>query len=331
MRQKFVFQWHITHRCNLRCQHCYQEDYNKDLNKEELTDIFYKILEYINAHNYIGHINFTGGEPLLSNHFFDLLDLCKKYHITFGILTNGTLIDEEIVKKLLQYDELRFVQVSIDGIKETHDRIRGEGNFDKTLSAIRLLKQVHIQTMVSFTCTKNNFKELKDVIKICRKNGVDRFWTDRLIPIGNNTLDIVSTDEYMQYLKILGRESRKAKRNPFVKMRIHTNRALQFVCGCEENCYRCSAGKSLLTILADGTLLPCRRLPLPLGDLTVAHIDSIINNNETIHMLNEENLAPECEKCTYINHCKGGAKCLTYAVTGKLIGQDINCPFSTSY
>jgi len=330
MKQKFVFQWHITHRCNLRCQHCYQEDYNKDLGKEELTDIFYKILEYVSEHNYIGHINFTGGEPLLSSYFFDLLDLCNKHHITYGILTNGTLINREVADKLFQGEGLRFIQVSIDGVKKTHDYIRGVGNFDKTLSAIRLLKQVHIQTMVSFTCTKNNYKELKDVIKICKKNGVDRFWTDRLIPIGNNMLNIVSTDEYLQYLKVLGKEARKAGRNPFVKMRIHTNRALQFVCGCAENCYRCSAGKSLLTILADGTLLPCRRLPLSLGNLTTEHIDAVTNNNKIIQKLSEERLAPECEKCRYKNNCKGGAKCLTYAVTGKLIGKDINCPFSTN-
>lgn len=330
MKQKIVFQWHITHKCNMRCQHCYQEDYSKDLGKEELTEVFYKILEYIKEHNYIGHINFTGGEPLVSDYFWDLLDLCKKHHITFGILTNGTLINNEIVEKLVQYEGLRFVQVSIDGVQQTHDHIRGSGNFDKTLSAIKLLKQVHVQTMVSFTCTKNNYKELKEVIRICKKAGVDRFWTDRLIPIGNNLLDIVSTEEYMQYLKVLGKESKKAARNPFVKMRIHTNRALQFMCGCVENCYRCSAGKSLLTILADGTLLPCRRLPLPLGNLTKDPIDSIVNNSELIRQLKEDEVASECKKCTYLNHCKGGAKCLTYAVTGQLIGRDINCPFTSN-
>ncbi len=326
MKRKFVFQWHITHKCNLRCRHCYQEEYNKDLGKEELTNIFYRILEYIRNNNYIGHINFTGGEPLFSEYLFTLLDLCKKYHITFGLLTNGTLIDNAMVKRLVQYEELRFVQVSIDGVEQTHDQIRGVGSFEKTINAISLLKRVRIQTMVSFTCSKYNHKELRDVIKICKKSGVDRFWTDRLIPIGNNMLDIVSTEEYMQYLKILGKESKKAARNPFVKMRIHTNRALQFVCDCVENCYRCSAGTSLLTILADGTILPCRRLPLPLGNIMTDDIEFIINNHELIMELKKQDIPSECQKCTYVNRCKGGAKCLTYAVTGQLQGRDINCP-----
>lgn len=115
MRQKFVFQWHITHRCNLRCQHCYQEDYNKDFDFDSLTEIFYKILDYLKMYDYIGHINFTGGEPLVSKHFWKLLDLCHEHNITFGILTNGTLIDRIVAERLAEYKELRFVQVSIDG------------------------------------------------------------------------------------------------------------------------------------------------------------------------------------------------------------------------
>lgn len=330
MRRKFVFQWHITHRCNLRCEHCYQEEYGTDLGEEELIDIFYKVKQFIQEQGWIGHINFTGGEPLVSEHLWTLLDLCDKYHISFGILTNGTLLNREIIERLKQYKGLRFVQISIDGKKSTHDEIRGEGNFEKARNAIGLLRQFGIQSMVSFTCSKKNYKELKEVIRICEHEKVDRFWTDRLIPTGSNQLETVSTLEYMDYMKVLGKESRRATRNPFIKTKIHTNRALQFYCNGEEKCYQCSAGKTLLTILADGTLLPCRRLPIEIGKVTEHKISKLLSDSDIIQKLREEELPVPCRTCRFRCNCKGGAKCLTYAVTGQFTGRDINCPFTES-
>ena len=327
MKQKFVFQWHITHKCNLRCKHCYQEEYCTDLQEQELVQTFFKILDFVKEKEYIGHINFTGGEPLVSDCLWKLFDLCTEHNITFGILTNGTLIDESVAEQLTGYKGLRFVQVSIDGIKSTHDAIRGEGNFDRAMNALRLLRQAGIQTMVSFTCTKKNYKELKHVIRLCERAKVDRFWTDRLIPTGNNQLELVSTKEYIRYMKVLGRESKRAKRNPFIRTKVHTNRALQFMCGCEERCYNCSAGKTLLTILADGTLLPCRRLPIEIGRIqTDATISELIEHSEIIQQLKTAKLPIECRQCKYRCCCKGGAKCLTYAVTGNIDKKDINCP-----
>lgn len=326
MKQKLVIQWHITHACNLRCRHCYQEAYSKDLDVEDLENIFSQVQNYLRENNYIGHINFTGGEPLVSKHLWQLLDRCEKNNITFGILTNGTLMDTFTVEKLSQYKKLSFIQVSIDGVKATHDSIRGEGSFEKTMGGIKRLKKAKIQTMVSFTCSKSNHKELKDVIRLCEKAGVDRFWSDRLIPMGSNTLDIVSTEEYRDYMKILGDEARRAKKLPWIRTRVHTNRALQFLCGCGDM-YECSAGKNLLTILADGTLLPCRRLPLELGNLVTDELENIIKNSEIIQELRADNIAEECKKCLMASKCKGGAKCLTYAVTGGFVGKDVNCPF----
>lgn len=325
MKPKFVIQWHVTHKCNLRCRHCYQEDYCKDLEEETLVDIFYQCRAFLDKNHFFGHFNFTGGEPFLFSYIWRLFDLCEENGNTFGILTNATLLDEKTVTKLASYTKLRFVQASVDGAKERHDEIRGEGNFERTMQGLELLRKKGIQTMVSFTCSKENQDELKNVIRLCEKNKIDRFWTDRLVPMGNNELTCMTTGEYRAYLKVLAKEAKRAKLLPWIKTTVHTNRAMQFLCNSGDGGYMCSAGKRLITILADGTVLPCRRLPIALGNALETPITEIMLNNPVLEEINKTEDPKECRACEYRKRCHSGAKCLTYAVTGRLGEKDINC------
>ena len=329
--EKFVLQWHITHKCNLRCKHCYQDDYCQDLNLKQLYKIFYQFLDFCKEKKVKGHINFTGGEPFTNYYLFALLELCEKNNISFGILTNGTLLNNRIVKDLSKFKKLSFVQISIDGIPTTHNEIRGENNFEKALNGCKLLKKYNIQTMVSFTVHKKNYLELSKVIKIVKENKIDRFWTDRLIPIDNNKeindSMILNTYEFQQFNKILIKEKKKADRNPFCKTTIHTNRALQFCYDFKTPIYQCSAGIHLLAILADGTLLPCRRLPIKIGNVLNSSILELYNSSEIIKDLNKNEIPNECNHCSKALYCRGGAKCLSYALNGNYTQKDVNCWF----
>ena len=93
--QKHVLQWHITHRCNLHCTHCYQEDNAGELPFAALESFLHQYLDFCSACHFKGHINLTGGEPLISEHLFPLLDLLEAFRVTFGLLSNGTCITGE--------------------------------------------------------------------------------------------------------------------------------------------------------------------------------------------------------------------------------------------
>ena len=321
-KNKHVMQWHITHRCNLRCSHCYQDEYGSELSFAELERIFLQYVRFCGKYSFRGHINFTGGEPLLSEHLFPLMRLCDEHRITFGLLTNGTLIDDKTAATLKLFRGLSFVQVSIDGTERTHDNVRGKGNFQKALGGLQLIGRRGIQTMAAFTCHKRNYSELKDVIRIVRKKGIDRFWADRLIPMGSSCENVLSTDEYRDIIKILTKEH--YRKYLFSHTDVHLNRSLQFLEG--GNCYyQCSAGKTLLTLLADGTLLPCRRLPIPIGSCLEEDMTELCEKSELIHELREQRIPKECLPCPNALLCRGGAKCLTYAVTGDFRNKDINC------
>ena len=321
-RRKHVLQWHILHRCNLRCTHCYQEDYAAACSSEQLMQLFSQYLAFCQANGFRGHINFTGGEPLLSPDLFRLLARCDANGMSCGILTNGTLIDRAMAERLGKIRSLSFVQVSIDGTRKTHDRVRGAGNFDKAFAGLRLLKEQGIQTMAAFTCHKGNYRELPQVIRTVRRRGIDRFWADRLIPIGSSQEDILSTAEFQEVVQCLTREHNRRTR--FSHTDVHLNRAMQFLEG--GNCYyQCAAGDTLLTLLADGTLLPCRRLPIPIGNCLETDMRTLCQESPLLRDLQAHTIPQECMQCAKALLCRGGAKCLTYAVTGDWHKKDINC------
>ena len=321
-KRKHILQWHILHRCNLHCTHCYQDERASELSFAELECIFRQYMAFCAEYGFRGHINVTGGEPLLSEHLFPLLSLFEESGVTFGLLTNGTLLNEENTARLAEFSKLSFVQISIDGTKETHDSVRGKGSFDKAMQGFGLLRGAGIQTMAAFTCHKRNLHELKDVIKLARKNGIDRFWADRLIPIGENTEDILDNAQFREMVRVLTKEHRRKTLRS--RTEVHLNRSLQFLEG--GSCYyHCSAGIDLLTVLADGTLLPCRRLPIAIGNCLEQDMLTLYQNSPVVAELRRETIPEECMPCPKAHLCRGGAKCLSYAVTGRYDVKDINC------
>ena len=87
---RHVLQWHITHRCNLRCRHCYQEDFRSEMGREELLDVLDKYERFLKERSLAGHINLTGGEPLASPYFPELAGEIVRRGMTFSIAASKT-------------------------------------------------------------------------------------------------------------------------------------------------------------------------------------------------------------------------------------------------
>ena len=323
-KTKYILQWHITHLCNLRCKHCYQEDYNNHMPKEDFYKYLDKFCEYVKDKNVFPQINLTGGEPLLHPNFFEFATEIRKRNIKLGILTNGTMITEEIALKLKNLNPI-MVQVSLDGTKQTHDEIRGSGNFEKALAGIDNLKKVGIKVLVSFTAQKSNYKDYPELVKICKKHHVDKIWWDRIVTYNQKDLETkaLSTEEFKELIKTTNKL--KKQYNLFNKsFNISNERALQFI-GSNDCGYICSAGKNLIIFLADGSVMPCRRIPLVIGNLKNDSLDNIIKNSQIMTELKDFLAPSECLSCKNFLKCRGGSKCITYAQTGSLYKKDPNC------
>lgn len=327
MVKEFVLQWHISEICNLKCKHCYQENHiPMKLPYDKLLIILNQYRELLHKLKVKGHINLTGGEPLCSPYFFKLLDEFKKDKdlYSFSILTNGTLITDDIAKKISEYNP-EYVQVSLEGGKKTNDYVRGKNVYKKVANAIKLLKKHNIYVSLSFTATKINYKEFPKVVKFANKYHVDTLWSDRFIPLGSNSDKdfIMNLDETREYLNIMQKERIKYKDKKH-KTQIAMYRALQFQM-TNNYPYICTAGKSLLTVMENGDLVPCRRMPIVVGNLFKDNMYDLYKNSKVLKDLRKDTTPDDCKMCDHKNLCGGGLKCLTYAMFGELNHKDEGC------
>lgn len=314
MHRHFL-QWHITHECNLQCLHCYQEDRHFAMPYAEMAETLDKYKEYIKAEGFEGQINLTGGEPLLHPDFFKIAADIRSLGIRLGILTNGTMINEDTAKALAGLTPV-FVQVSLDGSEKVHDRIRGEGSFKKALKGIDHLKTQGIKVLVSFTVMQENYREFRKVAAVCASHKVDKLWWDRVVT--DDAAQYITTDQFKEISKTA---AGLAKRYPFIS----NTRALQWIpeggCG-----YECSAGKRLLIILANGDMMACRRLPFVIGNIgQVPRLQPMLKSNDIMKKLAAPVFPKGCKECPHFYKCAGGARCVTYAQTGLLNVRDVNC------
>lgn len=331
--RSLLLQWHITERCDHACRHCYQEGAPAELPLDTLfviLDQFRTLLARLRSgspHRLPAHITISGGEPFLRDDCFDLLqrlhDLRREF--SFAILTSGSRIDAATAMRLTPLAP-GFVQVSLDGKKETHDAIRGQGDFERVITAIRYLKKAGIPVLISFTAHRENFRDFGEVAAIGKKLGVRRVWADRFVPLGDAAAQremVLSPQETDEFLGILAAAHKKRPLFP-CPTEVATLRALQFRAGGGKP-YRCQAGRELLTVMADGALVPCRRMPIPLGNLLDDNLSELYFGSPLLDKLREHNIPLECSACFYRELCGGGLRCLSYAMQGSFNLADPGC------
>lgn len=334
---RLLLQFHITGRCNLRCKHCYRTEGDVEtLSFRDIVNVIeqLKILRFqYNKVNHIkkkGHINITGGEPFFRKDIKEILKYLgeNKEYFSYGILSNGSFIDDEIIK-ILKETNVSFIQLSIDGNREIHDSLRAKGDYDRVLKTARYLEKNGIRTYISFTANKENYKYLPLVANECRKRGITKLWSDRLVPIGNGKeLEslLITADDFYSYRDILIKaQGNIITKNLFKKTSVTMNRALQFL--DSDGCYySCSAGSSLITVDEFGNIMPCRRMPIICGNIKASTLSDIYFGNETFTELRDCTVPKECLSCEYSAYCKGGAKCQSFALTGDFTKADPGCP-----
>lgn len=156
-KKRYFAEIDITDNCNLRCTHCYHFKGKEELNKKELPiDVWRKRFEELYSAG--GRIVLlVGGEPALRS---DILTLADRIFPFVFIITNGT------VKVSKEFNHLLFV--SLDGSRERHDSIRGNGVFSKAISNYSGDSRV----VLNVTVTNENYTEIEDIVKIAMEYGL---------------------------------------------------------------------------------------------------------------------------------------------------------------
>ncbi len=325
----FYFQWHFIERCNLRCAHCYQKSYDfKDLEDEKIFKIASLLDLALRKWNRAGRISLTGGEPFLRKDLLiKLLDFFEKSQNFYwlGILCNGTLIDDDILERMAPFKKLKEIQVSIDGATaETHDTVRGRGNFDKTVNAVKLLKRKGFHVSVMFTLHKQNREEVLDVIELMRDLDVDYLTIERIVPGDRESVEkfYMRADELKAVYETIYRKKKEIEKAS--KLKIRVSRPLWCLIDEEVGGF-CPAGFSSLAILADGTVLPCRRLEIPLGNILDEGLFKIWYTSAVLWKLRDKGLLKgKCSGCRFLGKC-GGCRAIAYYINGDYMAEDPQC------
>lgn len=193
----------VTRACNLRCKHCLNNSGEAIPNQLNLAEL--KNLVECWAKEGIQEIRFTGGEPLVFNGIFELIELATKLGVYASIGTNATLVTKDIAKKL-KNSGLKKAVVSIDGTEKMHDYIRGESNYKKTIEGIKNLESEGINVRVNAVIMKTNMNDIITLAKELNKRKIPLF-IRRFIESGrgenlkDNTLTKADYDYVREKLK----------------------------------------------------------------------------------------------------------------------------------
>ncbi len=327
---EFYFQWHITERCNKRCAHCYQDEYlATDLPLADLELVLDRMDEALVKWGRRGSLSLTGGEPFVRQpELFALMrriDQMRSF-VFYDVLTNGSLVSDDVAIDLKSLQRLRRVQVSLEGSKpELNDAIRGAGSFEETLGAIRNMKRHGLTVSVMTTLSRANYQDVFALVQLLESEGVDTFSIERLIPEGRGrTLgdQMLSPVELKELYESVYEMAIKRK-----GIRILMYRPLFVLVAPEDPSVGalCSVGNNALTIMPDGTVYPCRRLPIPIGNILTDGLFRIWYDSEVLWKIrNPENIRGKCQDCELLTNCRG-CRAMAYFCSGDYMAEDPQC------
>jgi MoaA/NifB/PqqE/SkfB family radical SAM enzyme len=237
-----------TSACNLHCTGCWAAEYGHTLNLSyEDMDSLVTQAKALGTHSFM----LTGGEPLVRK--ADILKLAKKHQdCGFHIFTNGTLIDEQFCRDMLDVANI-VPSISVEGFEKENDSRRGAGTFQRVMHAMDLMKQYKLLFGTSICYTSVNYKTVTsdEFLDMIIDKGVKYTWYFHYMPVGNDaSTDLLLNPEQREYMYNRVREIRGYEGGKPI-MAIDFQNDGEFVSGCV------AGGKYYCHINPAGDVEPC--------------------------------------------------------------------------
>ncbi len=337
--------WETTRRCNLRCVHCrssstLEAEGHPDFSFEQARHILDDISSYADPVMVL-----SGGEPLLRPDIFDIARYGSDKGLRMCLATNGTLVSDDICKKIID-SKIKMVSLSLDGARaETHDNFRNQvGAFDGTMKAIELFREYQIPFLVNSSFTTRNKDEVPRIFELVKTLGATAWYMFLIVPTGRGEdvmdelipeklyneilewhyqVEKEETEILMRptcaphYYRIV-RQKAKEEGSPFKR------RNLNFSTGGSKGCL---AGQLICLIDVDGEVLPCSYFPKSAGNIHQVPFKKIWEESELFLKLRDfKNYGDNCGRCEYVNVC-GGCRARAYAMTGDYLAQEPFCSY----
>jgi selenobiotic family peptide radical SAM maturase len=261
----FTLQWHVTQACDLHCKHCYDRSDRSPLKMDQALRILDDFRDFCRSRYVHGQISFSGGNPLLYPHFSDLYRAASERGMGLAILGNPA--PRVQIEKLAAIHHPVFYQVSLEGLQEHNDLIRGSGHFERVMEFLKVLRDLEIYSMVMLTLTKDNIGHVLPLAEQL-KDLADHFTFNRLSMVGEGVnLQLPDKNEFSAFL---GDYIDASKTNPILGLKdnlisiLRWREGMELTGGCTG--YGCGAAFNFMTLLPDGEVHACRKFPSLMGD-----------------------------------------------------------------
>ncbi|MBS0640472.1 MAG: radical SAM protein [Acetobacteraceae bacterium] len=263
LRAPLYVAWQLTNECNLACLHCIEESgpgkaFHDEMTKEQVFNVLRQIAE-----EEVPYLSFSGGEPMLHPHFFEMVEYICDRGVELKIETNAHYLTPEACRTLKDYG-VKAVQVSLDGTTPaSFNRMRVRGDYHKTIEGMRNLQAAGVPLEINFSPTSFNAHEIPEAIDIGLSVGAISFYTGRTMYTGNAVKTwpkINPTEDQYTDLFALLRQREEQHRDT---MRIHFHEMGLL----EELRYRLHNPAALIIVLPNGLVKLINALPFVCGDL----------------------------------------------------------------
>jgi SynChlorMet cassette radical SAM/SPASM protein ScmE len=328
----------ITNRCNLRCSYCSHfssaSDTDTDLSTEEWLRFFRELKDCA-----VKEVCLSGGEALIRKDLKELINGIHDARMRFSILSNGTLITDELADFIKSTGRCNSIQVSIDGPgPESHDIFRGEGSFAKAIAGLKVLLKHKIPATVRVTIHKYNYTKLEEISRLLLEEvGLPSFSTNSAGYVGlcreNKDAVQLNVEEYSLAIAKLFELNRKyngriaAQAGPLASGRHWLEMQQAFDQGKEgfADCgalVSCGGVFGKMAVRSDGVMVPCVQLPhIELGRINRDSLREVwLNHPELARLRERRNTSLRdfefCRDCQFIPYCRGGCPALAYTLTG---------------
>ncbi|KON34098.1 MAG: hypothetical protein AC479_02010 [miscellaneous Crenarchaeota group-6 archaeon AD8-1] len=350
----FLVVWDFTHKCNLNCKHCYSnagKSIEKELETKEAIDIVDQLADFG-----VTALAFSGGEPLSRTDFFEVAKHAVNKGLYVSVATNGTLLTKDNVKKIKQTG-INYVEISIDGASaKTHDSFRGvPGAFNNAIKGLENCVEENLCACIATTATKDNLKEIPEIIELAEKIGAERFTYFNFIPTGrgkklyDKDLSPEEREELLSYLldritkgsKVtilttapqLARLAIECQRNgkeiAMSMAHMQTIKVSKKAVSLADFIGGCGAGRLYCSLSPNGDVHPCVFLPINVGNLKNRNFKEIWLTSPVFKLFRDRSkLKGVCATCDFRDIC-GGCRARANAYNSDILSSDPGCILTT--
>ncbi len=317
--------WLATNLCNARCLHCSSNSATR-LPDELTTEEALKLMEDF-ADAGVIDVAFSGGEPLLRADLLRIACHARRLGIAVGVGTNGSPITRRVAEELAAAGVNR-VQVSLDGLPESHDTLRcWPGLYERALKAIDTAKSAGLRVHACCTINRLNFCELEAFVDlVAGQVPVSRLNLSRYVPTGRGNEDLdLSPSEWKEVILLCARLRRQHRGTLDIVTHLAQTILVDEEVSPLPGFIGCQAGRGQGCVTADGTVLPCVLLPIPIGNVRERSFRALWMDSSVIRNLQDrECLYGPCGSCEWRARC-GGCRAVAVAHGGDYLSSDPRC------